>query len=68
MDQQGKTEELRQMLRVARMLRQAADQENPHVADLFQRAAGALETRASDLAYGTPATDVELHAPVDLVC
>ena len=72
MEQSAKVHELRELLAVAKKLREAAAQtSNSGYVGLFLRAALALEDRANGLAYGDgapPPPEPQPHIPVDMLC
>jgi hypothetical protein len=79
MAQRIKSEDLREMLRVARKLRAAAQAtHDAGYTDLFVRAAGALEERAAQLAFHPSDLEdaemedgrisADLYRPVDFRC
>jgi hypothetical protein len=66
MSQSSKAQPLRELLRLAKMLRQhASDTSDTHYIELFLEAADALEARARRLAYGD---EVSIPQRVDLLC
>jgi hypothetical protein len=74
MVQQGKAQELRDLLKLAKQLRSSAMTTNDQTyIDLFMHAAEALEEHASSVAFGcadtiSPQMDAALHAHIDIRC
>jgi hypothetical protein len=75
MEEKSKARQLRELLVLAKKLRESAAQTRDIAyIDLFLRAAAALEDRAHRLAYGTPETRTGLdtkavsRVPVDFMC
>ena len=66
MPQGSKAQRLRELLRLAKMLRQyASDTSDTHYIELFLETADALEARARRLAHGD---EVPASQHVDLLC
>jgi hypothetical protein len=66
MSQGSKAQQLRELLRLAKMLRQhVSDTSDTHYIELFLEAANALEARAHRLAHGD---EVSVPQHIDLLC